>query len=244
MADLLKTTKEDAAKVRRLDDLSDFWEWQFSTTYELKGISFNTKKFFDNFIRNTKPGIMLDDGCGTGRVKKFFESKGWECYGIDVSSEALKIASKDTPLNLIHSGSKELPFKNEFFDLVIFWRVLHNIPKVSRKKSVKEIERVLKNKGKLICCVQSDLRQPTLSLYKKYGVEVDNDRGTYVVNQKVAGKKVQYLKRFYSRESITEEIEKGTDFKIKKITKLVEKSGLKAVNRQNQIYWVIEAFKQ
>ena len=43
MTQLFKTKKQDLEKTRKKDVLENFWNKQFSTTYELKELSDNTK---------------------------------------------------------------------------------------------------------------------------------------------------------------------------------------------------------
>ena len=243
MAQLFKATKQDVLQTTNKEALEDFWNKQFSTTYELEELSDNTKNYLTELVNKLNIGIVLDNGCGTGRIKKFFEDRNWVSYGIDLSIEALKIASHLSPINLIYSPSHNLPFKDEYFDLIIFWRVLHNIPLKNRKKAVQEAFRVLKRGGLLVCSVQSNEDEDTLDLYVQYGTELDEDKNTYIVNMMVGDTKIPYLKHFYSREDILSEIQVNTDIKVTRIEELVEKSGLKSVCRKEQKYWLIEAKK-
>ncbi|MBI3443376.1 class I SAM-dependent methyltransferase [Candidatus Woesebacteria bacterium] len=243
MPQLFKATNKDVELVKNKDVLEGLWNKQFSTTYELDELSDNTKNYLTDLVKRLKVGIVLDNGCGTGRIKKFFEKKGWVSYGTDLSSEALKIASRLSPINLICAPSHNLPFKDEYFDLIIFWRVLHNIPLKTRKLAMQESARILKKGGFFLCSVQSKEDEETLGLYKQYGIELEEDRNTYVVSHVVGDTKMPYLKHFFSREDILSEVQKNTGIKVTKISELVEKSGLKAVDRKEQKYWLIEAKK-
>lgn len=66
---------------------------------------------------------MLDSGCGEGYYTKdfcsAFDKGGKEVYGIDVSKEALKIASKVCPkVNFAVASAYKLPFSDNSFGLV------------------------------------------------------------------------------------------------------------------------------
>ncbi|MCM3902715.1 MAG: class I SAM-dependent methyltransferase [Pyrinomonadaceae bacterium] len=47
-----------------------------------------------NRIRGRKKGVVLDFGCGVGRVVRFFGSKGWSVIGTEVTMEMLSAAHK------------------------------------------------------------------------------------------------------------------------------------------------------
>ena len=243
MNKLSKPTKQDIQSIKSSTVLESLWDSEFSGTYKLNDLSNNTKKYFTTVNSKFNKSTLLDNGCGTGRVKQFFEGKGWNCYGSDITREGLKVASKLCPINLLHAPAHDLPFKDNFFDVVIFWRVLHNIAKKVRKASVRESARVLKQGGTLICCVQSKEDKSTLEKYTDNGVELDNDPNTYVVNQKIGKEIMPYMKHFYSLDDIKNEIGTNTGLEIISIKEIEEKSGLEAVNRKIQKYWIVEAKK-
>ena len=102
------------------------------------------------------------------------------------------------------------------------------------------MKRVVKSEGRLIICVQSLNDSSTLEKYMKNGIELPNDSNTWVVNQKVGNKIMPYMKHFYSKEDIMNEVEQGTGLKIITIEEIEEKSGLEAVDRKIQKYWIVE----
>jgi len=58
-----------------------------------------------------QPGKLLDLGCGTGRLIAHFAPKGYECVGVDLSEEMLKVASsrvENTHAQFIHANLLEL----------------------------------------------------------------------------------------------------------------------------------------
>src|SRR5262245_54697306 len=40
------------------------------------------------------PGVLLDFGCGTGRMLRFFASHGWRVIGTEISKEMLEAATR------------------------------------------------------------------------------------------------------------------------------------------------------
>ncbi len=100
---------------------------------------------------------LLDLGCGSGR--NFIQKKDLEIYGVDFSGKMLELAEKyaekeDIDVKLFKAYSWNLPFKDNFFDNALFIATLHCIPdKEKREKSLKELKRVLKKKGKALITV-------------------------------------------------------------------------------------------
>jgi len=100
------------------------------------------------FLKNKK-GRILDIGCGNCRYLLVANKKGNELYGIDFSSEMLKIAKEycqehNMKVNLKKADVAKLPFPDNFFDVIICVAVLHIIEKGKIEKPLAEIKRVLK----------------------------------------------------------------------------------------------------
>ncbi|MFH1788374.1 MAG: methyltransferase domain-containing protein [Candidatus Altiarchaeota archaeon] len=100
----------------------------------------------DSLSKRTSRGRILDFGCGTGFVlkksKRFFD----ESYGVDVSFNILK--KINVPVNgIVVNDGNPLPFRNESFDVVVFFSVLHHL--FDLKPYFREAYRVLKPGGVL-----------------------------------------------------------------------------------------------
>lgn len=96
---------------------------------------------------------LLDLGCGTGRALRYASSlingQG-EFYGIDISSKMIEIAkanASDKNMHFYKTNSDKLPFKNNFFDLIMCSNSFHHY--YSPDKVLKETYRVLKPKGRI-----------------------------------------------------------------------------------------------
>lgn len=91
---------------------------------------------------------VLDVGCGTGRLVKFFNENGLKAYGCDSQDEALKIARKyNNRLVIKKASGTHLPFKNGTFDLITSISVIEHLGKSEVNKFISEAYRVLKNEG-------------------------------------------------------------------------------------------------
>jgi 2-polyprenyl-3-methyl-5-hydroxy-6-metoxy-1,4-benzoquinol methylase len=108
------------------------------------------RRLFNN-VCNKK---ILDFGCGDGWMSIELAKEGASVWGIDISTELLKKAIKNTKQYKVSSraayakmAGEELEFENSSFDLVIGSAILHH---VDVHLAVKEIFRVLVPGGKAI----------------------------------------------------------------------------------------------
>ena len=102
----------------------------------------NLKKF----VANNKIHKTLDLGCGTGRLSNSLLQISDQVYGVDVSTEVLKIAKKKYPkLKLSQAEVTDLPYQDNYFDLLIINGALHHFFAV--EETLKEAYRVLKSGG-------------------------------------------------------------------------------------------------
>jgi len=109
------------------------------------------KKISDYYKLGEKPKI-LDVGCGKGFLLFEFLKilPEAEIYGLDISKYAIENCKDEIRDNLKVGNSNDLPWPDDYFDLVISINTLHNLYSFDLKKSLQEIERVAK-KNKYIC---------------------------------------------------------------------------------------------
>jgi ubiquinone/menaquinone biosynthesis C-methylase UbiE len=123
------------------------------------------RKFRDNpreevmdFILSCK-GKLLDLGCGSGR--HFIKKENLKIYGIDFSNSMMELAKKNVKKENIDVELKIMqdeiiPYEKEFFDNIICVAVLHCVEtREKRRKLLREIQRVLKKKGRVLIQVWS-----------------------------------------------------------------------------------------
>lgn len=102
---------------------------------------------------------ILDVGCGRGEVLLHCSKLGAEAYGIDRSSDALKIAlsllngcqeALPGKVGLQLSDAQHLPFASESFDRVLMLDLVEHLYPSELERALQEAYRVLREQGYLI----------------------------------------------------------------------------------------------
>ncbi len=178
-----KISKKDAKKyfsnIKILDGINDSEDSLFSNnqrwfddSYLIKNsISGLSESYFNNLIKNnSKDKLVLDMACGFGRESITAAiSDAKLVVGIDLSPNSVKegneLANKNNLNNVIFSVAdcENLYFDNDSFDTIICARMLHHI---EFETVMKELFRVLKKGGKVICIEALGIN-PILNLYRR-----------------------------------------------------------------------------
>lgn len=95
---------------------------------------------------------ILEIGIGDGRLSyQLAKQKKCQVTGIDISDIAIKLAQKRFKnadrIKYIKADARKLPFKNKVFDIAVSKDLLEHLPAQDHRKHLKEVKRVLKNKG-------------------------------------------------------------------------------------------------
>jgi len=108
----------------------------------------NTRKY----LRESQ--IVLDYGCGTGTASCEFASLVEEIYGIDISSEMIRIAkdklaaSEVDNVNFEKADIFDSKYQNESFDVILAFNMLHTVP--NPQSVVQRVNDLLKHDGLFI----------------------------------------------------------------------------------------------
>ena len=112
------------------------------------------KKLIEFYSLNSNSKV-LDIGCGKGFL--IFEMikliPNLKIYGLDISKYAISNSKKEISDKLILGNANNLPFEDNFFDLVISINTLHCLNCMDLEKSLIEMQRVSKQYKYL--CVES-----------------------------------------------------------------------------------------
>jgi len=92
--------------------------------------------------------VVLEVGCGDGKISSLLAHNTKRYIGIDTDSQSIKNATSDFENVDFQMGNGEsLDFKNSYFDIVLFTLSLHH---QNSKLALKEAKRVLTPKGQLL----------------------------------------------------------------------------------------------
>lgn len=99
-----------------------------------------------NLISNNNYNNILEAGCGTGRWIKSLKDFNKNVFGMDYSYDMLKIPKDNNGnLNVVNGNAVEIPFKNNFFDLIFCVNAVHHFP--DKVKFIWESKRTLSANG-------------------------------------------------------------------------------------------------
>lgn len=96
--------------------------------------------------------LVLDVGCGTGTNLSLYQNAGCKVFGIDLSASMLGVAQKKLSYlaNLQLSDASKMPYPKNFFDLIIAFLTLHEIPGNIRTYIMDEMVRILRLDGRIL----------------------------------------------------------------------------------------------
>jgi ubiquinone/menaquinone biosynthesis C-methylase UbiE len=126
--------------------------------------------------------VVLDAGCGNGRIAKILRDHGCKTYGIDVNIDAINSVKDDPDLCGISFSVQDIVstnFDSEFFDGIVVQGVLACVEKDDRFKLLCEMNRLLKKDG-ILSIVEFGIRQGREEKYK-VDAQITGEYGTMIV---------------------------------------------------------------
>jgi SAM-dependent methyltransferase len=106
------------------------------------------RQIYERIVERAVPrgARALDVGCGTGRLSRALaENEGARVWGVDPSPEMVAVA-RSKSVNVKQARAESLPFKDAWFDAVVFHLVVHL---VDRPAAFAEARRVLAPRGRI-----------------------------------------------------------------------------------------------
>ncbi|MHB8332366.1 MAG: class I SAM-dependent methyltransferase [Candidatus Dormibacteria bacterium] len=98
------------------------------------------------------PGLVLDLGCGEGRLSRDLRALGFEVIGTDYSMELVTAArAADQAGTYVQADAAHLPFQDASFDLVVAFMSLQDMDQMDL--AVAETTRVLRPGGRVCLAV-------------------------------------------------------------------------------------------
>lgn len=160
--------KKNVLKFKDNKELEKYYEKKWEKEGYKRGVKVNginisnifqkeREKSAFKFLNPKKSDVILDAGCGKGKLAIKISKKCKKIYGVDITKNAFSKASKKSSKNIIFKkmNIEELKFRNNTFDKIVCVEALEHV--INPKRVIKEFSRVLKKKGKLV------LTYPTLN---------------------------------------------------------------------------------
>ncbi len=123
------------------------WAWDFDRGEEKRKLHPWNLRVLD-WIQETRPGRVLEIGCGFGRNLRELFHRGFSAealFGVDLSKRMLKkcrrYLGEKTP-RLQQADVRELPFREGSFDTVYVSLVLMHVPPGEVEKAIQEAVRI------------------------------------------------------------------------------------------------------
>jgi ubiquinone/menaquinone biosynthesis C-methylase UbiE len=136
-------------------DINSIKEWYNQKHLKGGDLTWRPYEAYPVFLKFLRPATgtkLLDVGCGTGFFLKAAAETGIKTYGVDLSTEAVKISRKNSPSStILEVNSESLPFPNAYFDYVCCLGALEHF--IDIDKGLKEFIRVSLPTAKLLIVV-------------------------------------------------------------------------------------------
>jgi SAM-dependent methyltransferase len=124
----------------------------------------NEAKHFLQYLGIKRDDRTLDLGCSFGRMHEALAVYSDQIFGIDPDQYAIEKAGLQPYREVCPGTAEHTGFEKEFFDVVFCWAVFDV---VDHKKGLAEINRILKDGGKLLLTGKNDNYYPDDSLAYK-----------------------------------------------------------------------------
>ncbi|MDX9964141.1 pseudaminic acid biosynthesis-associated methylase [Desulfobacter postgatei] len=147
-----------------MNEQSNFWKGNFGNQYTERNAVDLDNLYEKNFglTRTALNNDMLTDvntnasileaGCNRGLQLELLRRQGFtKLWGIDINAKALEHARKEKQNNIVEGSILDIPFKDNYFDLVFTSGVLIHIHPSNIKQALSELYRTTK---KYIWCFE------------------------------------------------------------------------------------------
>lgn len=133
-------------------------------------------------------GLVLDAGCGAGRMSRYLVDRGCTVRGVDLSPGMVAMARRDHPDLSFAAGSlAALPCADGRFDGVLAWYSVIHTPPAGQPRIFAEVARVVRPGGHVLVGFQAGKGPRDVSAaYSRFGHDVVLQRHLYTADQVAA----------------------------------------------------------
>ncbi len=147
-------------------------------------------------INQNATGVVLDYGCGTGIKSAMYAKAGWHVHGIDISDKSIdagnKILGKNPNIKLSVMDCENTSFDDNSFDIIFDYGTFSSI---DIEIAIKEILRVLKPQGALIC-IETLGHNPFANLKRRIN-QIVGKRTSWATNHIMTVDRWKFLKKHF-----------------------------------------------
>ncbi|GAB3175646.1 class I SAM-dependent methyltransferase [Myceligenerans halotolerans] len=112
--------------------------------------------FADAVSESPRPCVVLDAGCGTGRMSRYLAARGVTVRGVDLSPGMIAQARQAQPDASFDVGSlTDLPYDDGMFAGVLLWYSIIHTPAPAQPKIFAEVRRVVRDGGPVLVGFQT-----------------------------------------------------------------------------------------
>lgn len=112
--------------------------------------------FADTVSESSPTGVVLDAGCGTGRMSRYLAARGVAVRGLDLSPGMIAQARQAQPEVSFDVGSlTDLPYDDGMFTGVLLWYSIIHTPAHAQPQIFSEVRRVLRDDGHVLAGFQT-----------------------------------------------------------------------------------------
>jgi len=202
--------------------------WEDAVEYDSMDFTEVNTAFAERALELAPPeGIVLDAGTGTARIPIMIVQRRptLRIWAIDLSENMLKVGKKNVDeagvghlVKLKKVDAKELPYPDDYFEMVISNSIVHHLP--DPLPFLREVNRVTKPNGAIFL---RDLIRPP------------DEKTLEELTERYAGDCSEHQKRLY-RDSLR------ASFTIEEMQELIEKAGVKdlTVVQSSDRHWSAE----
>ncbi|HEX6246377.1 MAG TPA: class I SAM-dependent methyltransferase [Nocardioidaceae bacterium] len=151
---------------------------------------------FSEAVASGGGGLVLDAGCGAGRMSRYLADRGCLVTGMDLSPRMVTMARRDHPDLTFAAGSLDaLPFADDALAGVLLWYSIIHTPVAGLARIFEETARVLRPGGHVLVGFQSGEGPRDVSwAYRVFGHEIALQRYLRTPDQVAARMKAAGLR--------------------------------------------------